>query len=69
MNLGLIKPTTLFRVRKENKIEMSDQDLTEIQKEVFFPALKEVKKVQILKRYLHESRMEFFHQFEIGNII
>ena len=69
MYLGLIKPTALFRVRKENNLGMSDQDLTKIQKGVLFPTLKGVKHVKILKRYLHESRMEFLHQFEIGNII
>ena len=48
---------------------MSDEDLAEIQKEVFFPALKEAKKVQTLKRNLSKCRMEFFHQFEMGNMI
>ena len=47
----------------------SDQDLSEIQKEVFFPTLKDVKKVQILERDLGKCRMEFLHQFEIGNVI
>ena len=48
---------------------MSDQDLAEIQKEVFFPALKEAKKVQTLKRHLSKCRMEFFYQFEMRNVI